>query len=158
VQDVIAQLSGSYTYLNDATPFSTITIEVTNTGRLTSDYVGLLFLSSDNAGPAPRPKQTLISYARLHDVCTGAPQTLSLPPTLGSLARADADGNLVIYPGDYTISLDVDGAESFTFTLTGDEEGSIIDTLPASKASYPATVPVHLQAPSFANYGQPLEG
>jgi len=75
-----------------------------------------------------------------------------LPLTLGSLARADASGNLVIYPGDYTLSLDVDGKESFSFTLIGDEQGSIIETLPAPKASYNATVPVHIQPPSTQAY------
>jgi beta-D-xylosidase 4 len=128
---------------------------VSNTGKVTSDFVGLLFLSSQNAGPKPRPLKTLVSYARLHNIKVGAPQNMSLPLTLGSLARADVDGNLVICPGDYTLFLDVNGNQSlsFNFTITGDQTGNVIETLPIPKPSYPATVPVHLQPPSRQAYG-----
>ncbi|CAN9319960.1 unnamed protein product [Alternaria alternata] len=161
VQSLIAEhrtadkLSGSSSEVNDATPFANVEIEVSNTGKVTSDFVGLLFLSSQNAGPKPRPLKTLVSYARLHDIKVGAPQNMSLPLTLGSLARADVDGNLVIYPGNYTLFLDVNGNQSlsFNFTITGDQTGNVIETLPIPKPSYPATVPVHLQPPSRQAYG-----
>lgn len=117
---------------------------------MTSDYVGLLFLSSKNAGPAPRPVKTLVSYQRLHDVCYTTPQELVLPLTLGSLARADTKGNLVIYPGTYTLSLDTTGELPFAFELTGTEQ--IIDTLPTPAATYSATVPVHTEPPSRQAY------
>jgi hypothetical protein len=48
--------------------------------------------------------------------------------------------------------LDVDGKESFSFSLIGDEKGSVIDTLPKPKASYAASVPVHTQPPSRQAY------
>jgi beta-D-xylosidase 4 len=125
---------------------------VSNTGNITSDYVGLLFLTSPNAGPTPRPIKTLVSYARLHNIKAGVPQTMSLPLTLGALARADENGSLVIYPGDYTLYLDVEKKISFDFRLVGDEGGSVIETLPSPKASYSASVPVHTQPPSREAY------
>jgi xylan 1,4-beta-xylosidase len=99
--------------------FTTITMQVTNTGNRTSDYVATLYLSTKNAGPAPYPIKTLVAYQRAFKVAAGSPQTLSLPITMQSLARADANGNFYIYPGDYTISLDTNSQISFNFTLTG---------------------------------------
>ncbi|GAB7344337.1 hypothetical protein MBLNU457_2201t2 [Dothideomycetes sp. NU457] len=150
IQDVITQLSGSLGDLNDVSPFGTITAIVTNTGRVASDYVGLLFISSDNAGPVPRPIKTLVAYDRLHNVAVNGNQVLSLPLTLGSLARADENGNTVIYPGDYTLALDNDKVLTFNFTLTG--QPATIETMPAPAATYNTTVPVHIQPPSMQAY------
>ncbi|KAF4629436.1 hypothetical protein G7Y89_g8710 [Cudoniella acicularis] len=131
---------------NDAFSFANISATIKNIGNFTSDYVGLLFITSTNAGPAPRPKKSLISYARLHDIPGQGEGQLKLPLTLGSLARADENGDLTIYPGDYTIALDIEGKIKFNFSLKG--EKAIIDTLPRPAASYNFTVPVHIQPPS----------
>ncbi|KFY12446.1 hypothetical protein V492_03851 [Pseudogymnoascus sp. VKM F-4246] len=105
--------------VDDNTPFATIKAEVKNVGKENSDYVGLLFISSQNAGPAPRPNKSLVSYLRLNDIKTKSKQTLDLPLTLGSLARADEDGNLAIFPGDYKIALDISESLTFKFSLRG---------------------------------------
>lgn len=132
--------------VNDITPFTTIKARVKNVGKAKSDYVGLLFLSSKNAGPAPRPNKSLVSYLRLNNIETRGEQVLDLPLTLGSLARADDDGNLVIFPGDYKIALDISESLTFTFSLRG--APAVIDTLPKPKPNYDFTVPVHIQPPS----------
>ncbi|KFY65554.1 hypothetical protein V496_02497 [Pseudogymnoascus sp. VKM F-4515 (FW-2607)] len=132
--------------VNDNTPFATVKAQVKNVGKENSDYVGLLFISSRNAGPAPRPNKSLVSYQRLNDIKTRTKQTLNLPLTLGSLARADENGDLVIFPGDYKIALDISESLTFKFTLSGPPV--VIDTLPNQKLHYDFTVPVHIQSPS----------
>lgn len=99
--------------------FTTVTVNVANKGSLASDYVALLFLSTKNAGPAPYPIKTLAGYARAFSIAADATARVKVTITLASLARADADGNFWIYPGDYTVSLDTYGALNFTFSLTG---------------------------------------
>jgi beta-D-xylosidase 4 len=144
IQQLVASCKAkSGNSVNDNTPFTTIKARVKNVGHRSSDYVGMLFISSDNAGPVPRPNKSLVSYARLHDIATGSEQTLDLPLTLGSLARADENGNLVIFPGDYKIVLDVFEHLTLTFSLQGSPLA--IDTLPAPDAQYNFTVPVHIE-------------
>jgi beta-D-xylosidase 4 len=136
----------------DTVPFATVQARVKNTGRRASDYVGLLFLSSKNAGPTPRPIKRLVSYARLHEIPTGGSQALDLKLTLGSLARANENGDFVIYPGKYKLALDVDERISFTFELKGKPE--VVESLPRPKDEYKFTVPVTIQPPSYANYAE----
>lgn len=103
-------------------PFATFKINVKNTGgpaNMPSDYSGLLFLSTENAGPAPYPLKSLAGYARVSNIGVGNTKTLSVTVPIGALARSDADGNLVIYPGDYTITLDTDSSLTYKFLLTG---------------------------------------
>jgi xylan 1,4-beta-xylosidase len=126
---------------NDATPFTTIKASVKNTGKRTSDYVGLLFISTKNAGPSPFPNKSLVSYTRAHDIAAGSSSTLSLDLTLGALARANKQGDLVIYPGDYTFSLDINAKLTFKMTLTGNPV--TIEKLPRQAESYNYTVPVN---------------
>lgn len=137
---------GSAGYVNTKTPFASVSIDVTNSGSHTSDYAGLLFLSSNNAGPKPRPIKTLVSYTRLHALAANEKQRMELPLTLGSLARADKNGDITIWPGDYELALDNDASLTFSFTLKGSPVA--IETLPSPAASYNYTVPVHIQPPS----------
>ncbi|KAG5983381.1 hypothetical protein E4U55_000057 [Claviceps digitariae] len=130
----IASLISSATANKDSSLFQTFSIDVKNTGgaaELASDYVGLLFLSSTNAGPAPYPKKQLVSYGRLRQIKIGTSQRLDLAVNLGSLARADSHGDKYIFPGDYTVAVDNDAKVSFTFKLTG--QPALIDTLPRNK-------------------------
>jgi beta-D-xylosidase 4 len=143
--------SSSSTFNPNTIPFVTVQARVKNTGHHPSDYVGLLFLSSHNAGPTPRPIKRLVSYARLHEIPVHGSQVLDLPLTLGSLARANEDGDFVIYPGKYTLALDVDDCISFSFELKGKEE--VVEALPRPKEEYGFTVPVNIQAPSYGDYG-----
>jgi beta-D-xylosidase 4 len=134
-------------YLENAR-FATLSITVKNIGghaNLASDYVGLLFISpSSDAGPPPIPKKSLISYARASAIPVNQEQVLDLPITLGSLARADENGSLTIYPGEYKVTLDTGAELTASFRLTG--KAAIIDVLPPQAAEYNYTVPVYPQA------------
>jgi beta-D-xylosidase 4 len=127
----IPSLVNSADGFKDLATFASLVVNVKNTGgpaNIASDYVGLLFLSSTNAGPAPRPIKQLVSYGRLHSIGVGSTQRLTLSVNLGALARADANGNQYIYPGDYTLALDVDSKLTVEFSLTG--ATTLIDALP----------------------------
>ncbi|KAK5994331.1 putative exo-1,4-beta-xylosidase bxlB [Cladobotryum mycophilum] len=106
----------------DRSAFIKLNVAVKNTGsvaNLASDYVALVFASTTNAGPSPYPNKELVSYGRLHKIGVGQTQQLSLTVNLGSLARADTNGDRWIYPGDYTLAVDVDAKTKFSFKLTG---------------------------------------
>ena len=66
-----------------------------------------------------------------------------MPVELGWLARANEEGDLVVYPGHYTFSLDIDAKISFDFELFG--EPLVVDTL-AKRGTYNFTVPVYPQS------------
>lgn len=134
---------GGKSSLNDASAWMTVTVNVKNTGKICSDYVGLLFLETKEAGPAPYPNKWLGSYARLRAVQPGQTQTVKLNLNLGALARANEAGDLVIYPGDYSLLFDYDSSLTFDFKLTG--QAVTIDSLPKQQAQYNFTVPVHIQ-------------
>ena len=136
--------------VNDVSPFTTVSVRVQNAGPHTSDYVALMFLSSAKAGPAPRPNKSLVSYKRAHDLKEKAETIIKLPLTLGSLARADKNGDLTIFPGDYKLALDNDESLELKFSLKG--APVVIETLPPPKESYEFTVPVTLQPPSDRPY------
>ncbi|KAL4254195.1 glycosyl hydrolase 3 family protein [Abortiporus biennis] len=102
----------------DLVNLTTVSVNVRNTGKVTSDYVALLFLSG-KFGPAPNPNKSLISYTRLHSVSSGKTVQAKLPISLGSIARADDSGNLWIHPGTYQLTLDTPGKLSLSFRLQG---------------------------------------
>ncbi|KAK7699495.1 hypothetical protein SLS64_011633 [Diaporthe eres] len=133
---------GSIPSVNDASPWTTVSVNVHNTGKLASDYVALLFLKTPNAGPSPYPNKWLVSYARAHGLAAGESQEVPLSLNLGALARANADGDLVLYPGDYEMMLDYDSRLTFNLTLTGSP--TILDPL-ARQQPQSITVPVHPQ-------------
>lgn len=149
VEKARSSSSASGKLIPDTIPFQTVQARVKNTGSRVSDYVGLLFLSSKNAGPAPRPIKRLVSYARLHDIPVRGSQVLDLPLSLGSLARANEEGDFVIYPGKYELALDFDGCIKFSFELKGEPE--VVEALPRPRDAedYEFTVPVTIQAPSY---------
>ncbi|PPQ77265.1 hypothetical protein CVT25_010847 [Psilocybe cyanescens] len=109
--------AGSTSDLNE---FDTFNVVVKNTGKVTSDYVALLFLSG-SGGPAPLPNKQLVAYTRLGQIRAGGQSTASLKVTLGSVARADAKGNLWVYPGSYELTVDTGVERSLThkFELVG---------------------------------------
>lgn len=110
----------TYPYL-DLCPFAhQVAINITNTGTVSSDYVALLFVSGQH-GPQPYPLKQLVGYERLFSIGAGASQTANLNITLGSLARFDEQGNAVLYPGDYSLLVDVPTQATWNFTLTGSE-------------------------------------
>ncbi|KAI1498905.1 beta-glucosidase [Biscogniauxia marginata] len=105
----------------DQCPFQTVSVAVSNTGAVTSDYVALGFIAGEH-GPQPYPIKRLVAYQRLFNVTAGEePATASLNLTLKSLARHDESGNLVLYPGSYSFLVDVPTQSTWNFTLTGEE-------------------------------------
>lgn len=107
----------TYKYL-DLCPSTSFAIDVVNTGSVTSDYVTLGFLSGEYE-PQPYPIKQLVSYQRLFNITAGATSTATLNLTLGSLAQYDENGNAVLFPGEYSMMVDVPTLATFNFTLTG---------------------------------------
>ena len=70
----------------------------------------------------------MISYERLRDVKGGERRTAELQLTLGNLARVDEKGNTVIYPGEYTLTLDEPTQSEIKVVLEGEE--TILDEWP----------------------------
>jgi xylan 1,4-beta-xylosidase len=111
----------------DQCPFANIEIKLSNTGKVTSDYIALLFLYGA-FGPAPYPIKTLVAYDHVHSLAGHTSQTVSLPLTLGSIARVDDEGNTVVYPGTYRLGVDIAPESFLEFTLTGSE--AVLDQWP----------------------------
>jgi beta-D-xylosidase 4 len=111
----------------DLTPFATVPITVSNAGSVTSDFVALGFLTG-SFGPEPYPIKSLVAYTRLHDIAAGEKRSGELGLTLGNLGRVNEDGDLVLYPGDYSLIVDVDAKATWNFTLTG--ESRLLDEWP----------------------------
>ncbi|KAF3764221.1 family 3 glycoside hydrolase [Cryphonectria parasitica EP155] len=128
----IASLTSNCTgveYL-DLCPFASVPVTVHNTGNTLSDYVALLFLKGE-FGPTPYPLKTLVAYQRAHNISAGSAGTATLNLTLGSLSRVDEDGNRVLYPGSYSLELDIEpGLAVVNFTLTGQE--TVLDQWPTA--------------------------
>ena len=103
----------------DLIAFQTISVNIANTGSVSSDFVVLGFLTG-TFGPIPYPQKSLVAYTRLHNVTAGSSQTAHLTLNLGSLARADDAGDMVLYPGDYSLVIDTDAKAVWDFTLEGD--------------------------------------
>jgi len=102
----------------DLALFDTFEVAVSNTGRVASDYVVLGFVKT-TAGPAPFPNKELVSYTRVKGVGARQSATASLKVTLGAIARVGDDGSASLYPGDYTLLLDVPTGVTHNFRLTG---------------------------------------
>ncbi|KAI1415148.1 glycoside hydrolase family 3 protein [Hypoxylon sp. FL1857] len=119
----------------DQCPLGTIEIQVENIGKAKSDYVALAFAGGDY-GPAPHPNKKLIGYQRLHDLEPGQSRTARVQVKLAQLARFDKDGNRILYPGTYQISIDTEPEKvSFEVTLTGEQ--AILETWPKYDRSAP---------------------
>lgn len=136
----------------DLCHFASVPVSITNTGKVTSDYSALLFLKG-NFGPAPYPLKTLVSYGRVHNISSSATVETTLNLTLGSLSRVDETGNRVLYPGSYSLLLDVEpGLASLNFTLTGD--AATLDEWPALPADRTGTGPAEVSGGYFVGgYG-----
>ena len=111
----------------DLCPFATVTLTVENTGDLKSDYVGLVFVSGAY-GPEPRPLKELVGYQRLRGIEPDGSADVEVSLTLGDIARVDEVGNTVLYPGEYTLQLDVPVQDTVKFEITGKE--AVLDEWP----------------------------
>ncbi|KAF9452025.1 glycoside hydrolase family 3 protein [Macrolepiota fuliginosa MF-IS2] len=116
IQDLMSASKGGFL---DLAAFDTFQVHVQNTGRVTSDYVALLFLSGDG-GPTPRPNKSLVSFIRAHDITAGSSAVVDMKVALGSVARADENGDLWLFAGSYRLVLDIgDGVLAHNFDLVG---------------------------------------
>ncbi|KAK0836018.1 hypothetical protein LTR73_000519 [Friedmanniomyces endolithicus] len=139
----------------DLCPFPSVPIAIHNSGTTSSDFSALLFVSS-TAGPTPYPLKSLASYTRLHAIATGATASASLNVTLGVLARRDEMGNQILYPGSYTLMLDVPTQATMQFELVGEQAVLDLWPQPPANETYTATV---AECPLYgpcAALGQPL--
>ncbi|KAI1488933.1 glycoside hydrolase family 3 protein [Biscogniauxia mediterranea] len=116
--------SGNYP---DLAPFFSLPVSVTNTGNVTSDYVVLAFLKGEY-GPASYPNKSLVAFTRIHGIEPGSTATETLDIKLGSVARSDEEGRLTLWPGKYTLVLDIDDRATWEFEITG--EAVVLETLP----------------------------
>lgn len=141
----------------DLCPFASVAATITNTGSVSSDYSALLFLRGD-FGPAPQPLKTLVSYERAHNISASGAAQLALNLTLGSLSRVDESGNRVLYPGSYSLLLDLEpGLAALNFTLTGQE--TILDEWPAAPANRSGSGTGEVPASYFVGgYGSSVGG
>ena len=112
----------------DLLPFATVPITVSNTGKVKSDFVALAFLKGEY-GPKPWPLKTLVGFTRLSGIAPGSSVNGAVDVTLGSIARSDEKGNLVLWPGNYSIVMDVDEKAKWEFSISGDAK--TLDVLPA---------------------------
>ncbi|KAK6219161.1 hypothetical protein LQW54_002410 [Pestalotiopsis sp. IQ-011] len=118
--DIAELLAGCDSVYKDLCPFKSVSVSIANTGNTTSDFVVLGFLAGA-FGPEPRPLKQLAAYERLFGVAPGETAEAALNLTLGSLGRHDEVGNLVLYPGAYSLLVDVPTGATWNFTLTGDD-------------------------------------
>ena len=101
-------------------PLLNFTVTVSNTGSLASDYSAMLFANTSTAGPAPYPNKWLVGFERLASIASGSSTILSIPVPIGALARVDALGNTVLFPGVYELALNNERDAVLMITLTGD--------------------------------------
>jgi len=103
----------------DIGAFDSFSVTVRNTGKTTSDFVALMFVKTTNAGPAPYPNKALVGYTRVHNVGAGAGATAKISVALNQIARTDTTGSAWLYPGAYTLIVDVPEQLTHNFVLTG---------------------------------------
>lgn len=132
ISSLVASCNGSASQYLDLCPFAAIQVNVTNSGQVSSDFVTLGFIAGQH-GPAPYPIKQLVAYERLFEIPGGGSSTATLNMTLGSLARYDEDGNQVLYPGEYSLLVDVPTQSMLHFTLTGAQ--AVLDEWPQNPAS-----------------------
>ncbi|KAE8313999.1 putative exo-1,4-beta-xylosidase bxlB [Aspergillus transmontanensis] len=131
--------SGSTSAPVDTELFDTFSITVTNTGKLTSDYIALLFLTADGVGPEPYPIKTLVGYSRAKGIKPGQSQQVQLDVSVGSVARTAENGDLGLYPGSYKLEVDVgQDFPTATFTVSGKEK--VLDEFPAPQQNATSAV------------------
>lgn len=118
--DLTSATHPSYAF-TDLMPFFNYTVTVTNTGTVSSDYSAILFANTTNAGPSPYPNKWVVGFERLASIAPGASSTLTIPVSIGSMARYAENGDAVLYPGSYQLALNNEGDAVTQVTLTGSE-------------------------------------
>jgi len=122
-----ALTSGQTAPYADLLPLASVPVVVKNTGKVKSDFVVLGFLKTDS-GPKPAPVKSLVGFTRLHAIEPGMSANGTIEVSLGAVARSDEKGDLVLWPGEYSLVLDVDEKSTWNFTIGGDAK--TLDVLP----------------------------
>lgn len=117
----------SGTNASDSATLDTFSLTVKNTGKITSDYVALVFLTGD-VGPKPYPIKTLVGYQRAKQIKPGQSQTVEVEVTVGAVARTATNGDQVLYAGEYELHVDVGKEDTISFELTGEDK--VLDIFP----------------------------
>jgi beta-D-xylosidase 4 len=112
----------------DLKHFATVPVTVRNSGTITSDFVILAFLKGEY-GPKPYPKKRLVGFARVHNIPAGGSASAAMEIEIGTIARANEKGDLVLFPGKYSLVLDVDEKDKWEFSIGGSEQ--TLDVWPA---------------------------
>jgi beta-D-xylosidase 4 len=120
----------------DQSSFVTLPVTIQNIGATSSPYVLLAFLSG-SFGPEPYPLKSLVGYQRVTNIEPGKSEQVGIQITVGNLAVSDERGNMVLWPGQYKVTLDVDGTAGWNFTLVG--EKTVLDAWPAAPAARNST-------------------
>lgn len=132
ISDLLSSCQSTNATHLDRCAFTSVAVDITNTGTTTSDFVTLGYIAGD-FGPSPQPKKSLVSYQRLLNITSGATNTATLNLTLASLARVDQMGNKVLYPGNYRLLIDNGPLAMVNFTLTGEQK--VLDLWPQPPAN-----------------------
>jgi beta-glucosidase len=99
--------------------------EVRNTGGVAGDEVVELYLTQPKGFETPQ--RELAAFTRIH-LDAGALAHIGLTLNPRSIGQVDAQGNRIILPGDYTLSIggaqpgDSPSGQTATFTITGQKE------------------------------------
>jgi len=115
-------------------PFITYAVNVTNTGRVTSDTSVLLFV---NSTVPDTPKQSLIGYVHIHDLAPGTTVTRYFDVSLAGLQYVDQMGDKWLMPGDYSVFVGHAGMahQQHQFTINGNKQ--LLYTFPRKPATQP---------------------
>ncbi|KAL4804619.1 Exo-1,4-beta-xylosidase bxlB [Aspergillus unguis] len=124
--DASSLVTGTYPDTNVVDTFS---LAVTNTGDVASDYVALVFISATDVGSQPAPIKVLAGYERASQIKPGETRKVDVEVKVAPLTRGLEDGSVVLFPGEYTLLVDV-GEEYPTagFEITGEKQ--VLDRLP----------------------------
>jgi len=102
-----------------------VAVTVTNTGSVRGDEVVEVYLAQPRGFETPR--RVLADFLRVH-LEPGQSSEAHLNLTPRAIAQVDEQGNRVILPGDYTVSIggaqpgDSASGQTATFTITGKKE------------------------------------
>lgn len=134
IVDLLSQAHPEHEYIEQV-PFVSLDVEVRNVGKVASEYSAMLFANT-TAGPAPYPNKWLVGFDRLAAINPQERATLTLPVTIGAVARTDSLGNRVLYPGQYELALNNERSVVLPFTLVGNQ--STISKWPLAEQLIPA--------------------
>ena len=88
-----------------AAPLSAVTVTVTNTGTVTSDYAILVFAVPPSPGQGGAPLKSLVAFDRIN-LTPGATQTVSFPLSAHALVYGGDSGALVSAVGQWGLHVE----------------------------------------------------